>query len=136
MGIKGILALALGCVIWGLTATTVNAQLNRGVIEGIVTDPQGAVIAGADVTITAVDTNVATVTKTNSTGYYRAVDLVPGRYRARFVAAGFKAVDVVDIDVAAGQTAKVDAALKLGSTQETVQVVGEVAMIETDASNF
>jgi Carboxypeptidase regulatory-like domain len=77
MGIKGILVLAFGCIIWGLTATAVNAQLNRGVIEGIVTDPQGASIAGADVIVTSVDTNVASATKTNNTGYYRAVDLVP-----------------------------------------------------------
>src|SRR5712692_6447750 len=136
MGIKGISALALGCIIWGLAATAVKAQLNRGVIEGIVTDPQGAVIAGADVTITAVDTNVASVTKTNSTGYYRAVDLVPGKYRIHIAVAGFNATDVVDVGIPAGQTVKVDAQLKLGSTQETVQVVGEVPLLETTASNF
>ena len=136
MGIKGISVLAIGCIIWGLTATAVNAQLNRGIIEGIVIDPQGASIAGADVTVTSVDTNVASATRTNNTGYYRAVDLVPGKYRVHIAAAGFNATDVVDVAIPAGQTVKVDAQMKLGSTQETVQVVAEVPLLETTASNF
>ena len=45
-----------------------EAQINRGVIEGIVTDPQGALVPGVNVTITSVDTGVATPTKTNSAG--------------------------------------------------------------------
>ena len=119
-----------------VAATLGFAQLNRGVIEGVVVDPQAAVVAGADVTVTSVDTNVASTTKTNSTGYYRVVDLVPGRYRVRIGAAGFNATDIVDIVVPAGQTVRVDAQMKLGSTQETVQVTGEVPLLETTASNF
>src|ERR1700736_925919 len=133
---KGISTVAFFLILCGLAASTANAQLNRSVMEGIVTDPQGAVIAGADVTVTAVDTNVAATTKTNSTGYYRVVDLVPGKYRAHFASAGFNGTDVVDIQLLAGQEAKVDAQLKLGSTQETVQVVGEVPLLETAAANF
>lgn len=55
-----------------LACTTVlSAQLNRGTIEGTVTDPQGATLSGVDVSITSVDTNVVTTTTTNSAGYYR-----------------------------------------------------------------
>src|SRR5207247_11370959 len=50
--------------------TVLSAQLNRGAIEGTVTDPQGAALSGVDVTITAVATNVMTNTETNSSGYY------------------------------------------------------------------
>src|SRR5579864_573045 len=119
MRLKRFLTIVTGMAL-ALSTTILNAQLNRAVMEGIVTDPQGAVIAGADVTITAVDTNIAATTKTNNTGYYRVVDLVPGKYRARFSAAGFNATDVVDIEVPAGQAVKVDAQFKLGSTTETV----------------
>jgi carboxypeptidase family protein len=126
----------VGWTVFALSTAVLDAQLNRGIIEGIVTDPQGAVVGGADVTITALDTNVVSSTKTNSTGYYRVVDLVPGKYRARFLAAGFNATDVVEIEVPGGQTVKVDAQLKLGATTETVQVVGEVPLLETTASNF
>lgn len=109
MRLKGISAVAFCLMLCGLAATTVHAQLNRSIMEGIVSDPQGAVIAGADVTVTAVDTNVAASTKTNSTGYYRVVDLVPGKYRVHFSSPGFTATDVVDVNVTAGELAKVDA---------------------------
>jgi hypothetical protein len=118
------------------SATSLNAQLNRGIIEGTVNDPQGAVVPGVDVTITAVDTNVAQSTKTNSAGYYRVVDLVPGKYRAHFAVSGFTGVDVTDIEVPAGEVIKVDTSLKLGATRELVQVTAEVPLLETSASNF
>ncbi|HKW98106.1 MAG TPA: TonB-dependent receptor [Bryobacteraceae bacterium] len=136
MGLRGFVAVVVSWMALAFSAALLNAQLNRAIMEGIVTDPQGAVIAGADVTITAVDTNVVSTTKSNSTGYYRVVDLVPGKYKARFSAAGFNSTDVVDVEAPAGQTVKVDAQLKLGSTTETVQVVGEVPLLETTASNF
>src|SRR5579864_7704501 len=70
-------------------ATILSAQLNRGVIEGTVTDPQGAAVPGVEVTVTALATNVTNTTQTNSAGYYRAEALVPGTYRAHFAARGF-----------------------------------------------
>lgn len=126
----------LGLLLFLSCATALEAQLNRGVLEGIVTDPQGAVVPGVDVTITNVDTNVSAPTKTNSAGYYRVVDLVPGKYRAHFVASGFAPVDVTGIEVTAGQVIKIDAQLKLGATRESVQVTAEVPLLETAASNF
>src|SRR5579863_2628797 len=77
------------------------AQLNRGAVEGIVTDTQGAVVPGVTVVVTDVDTNVAQTAKTNGAGYYQAVDLVPGNYRVHCEASGFTAVDVTDINVLA-----------------------------------
>jgi hypothetical protein len=55
------------------SATLLQAQLNRGVIEGFVTGPQGAVVPEVEVVVTAVDTNVEQTTKTNGAGYYRVV---------------------------------------------------------------
>src|SRR5712692_9985085 len=85
-----------------------EAQINRGAIEGIVTDPQGAVIVGVDVAITSVDTNVTSHTTTNGTGYYRAVDLVLGKYHARFSFAGFSTVEMTNLDVPAGKLTRID----------------------------
>src|SRR5574337_82100 len=101
-----------GAVLLLSWAVTLEGQLNRGVIEGIITDPQGAVVPGVDVTITAIDTNVSQATKTNSAGYYRTVDLVPGKYRARFAAGGFAPVDITDIELPAGEVIRVDTQLK------------------------
>ncbi len=113
-----------------------EAQLNRGEIEGIVTDPQGAVVPEVSLTITNVDTNVSVPTKTNSAGYYRVVDLVPGKYRARFEHSGFSPLDITDIEVPAGKVTRVDTQLKLGQALQTVEVRAEVPLLETAASNF
>jgi len=71
------------------SVTVVRAQLNRGIVEGIVTDPQGAVVPEVDVSVTNTETDVTARTKTNTEGYYRAVDLVPGKYLVHFANPGF-----------------------------------------------
>ncbi len=119
-----------------LFSALLSAQLNRGVIEGTLTDPQGAVIPGVEVTITNVETNVAASLKTNNAGYFRVEDLVPGLYAAAFSAAGFAPTRVTNIQLPAGEVIRVDAQLKLTSTKETVQVMAEAQLLETDASNF
>jgi hypothetical protein len=128
------LALHLGLFL--ACSTILSAQLNRGVIEGTVTDAQGAAVPGVEVTVTALATNVTNTTKTNSAGYYRAEALVPGTYRARFAASGFASLEITAIDVPAAQVIRVDARLKVGSVTENVQVKAELPMLETDASNF
>ena len=116
--------------------SALKAQINRGVIEGTVTDPQGAVVPEVAVTITSVDTNVSVPTKSNSAGYYRVLDLVPGKYKAHFEMAGFSSLDVTEIEVPAGKETRVDVQLKLGETRQLVEVTAEVPLVETGASNF
>jgi|GEM_PF-709562 len=112
------------------------AQLNRGAVEGIVTDTQGAVVPGVTVVVTDVDTNVAQTAKTNGAGYYQAVDLVPGNYRVHFEASGFTAVDVTDIKVLAGAPTRVDRQLTVGVTRQRIEVRAGAQVLETAASNF
>src|SRR5579864_9071509 len=128
--IAGLIGLVL------LFSAVLSAQLNRGVIEGTLTDPQGAVIPGVDVTIANVDTNIAASLKSNSAGYYRVVDLVPGNYSAAFAAGGFATTRITAIQLPAGEVLRVDAQLKLSSAQESVQVTAEAPLLETAASNF
>ena len=68
-----------GVLLLLFSATVLEAQINRGAIEGIVTDPQGAVVPGVEVTVVNVDTNVGDSMKTNAAGYFRISDLGPGR---------------------------------------------------------
>ena len=113
-----------------------RAQINRGVIEGTVTDPQGAVVPDVGVTVTNVDTAVTVPTKSNASGYYRALDLVPGKYKVHFEISGFSSLDLTEIDVPAGKVTKVDAQLKIGETRQLVEVTAEIPLVETGASNF
>jgi hypothetical protein len=124
----------LGAVLL-LIAAPLQAQLNHSVIEGTVTDPAGAAIPNASVTVTALETGVSSPTRTNSTGYYRAVDLVPGRYKVHVDAPGFEPLDVVEVVVPAGQVVRVDGQLKVGSTRQTVEVRAVQPLLETAPAN-
>src|SRR5438309_6605979 len=94
--LPGIIGSTLAVI---LAASVLNAQINRGVIEGIVSDAQGAIVAGAQVEITSIDTNITARTTSNDSGYYRVGDLVPGKYRAEVKSAGFSTMDLRNIDV-------------------------------------
>src|ERR1035438_2597305 len=69
---------------------SLSAQDTRGAISGVVTDPQGAVIARATVTVTNTDTNTSEKLTTNSTGFYEARLLQPGNYSVTVDAGGFR----------------------------------------------
>lgn len=114
---------------------SLRAQLNRGVIEGIVTDAQGAVVPGAQVTVISAGTGVRTIARTNGAGYYRAQDLVPGTFRVQVVASGFRSFDETGIEVIAGGVHRIDARLKVGATHQVVQVSAAPTQIETSPTN-
>ena len=65
---------------------------NYGEINGTVTDPTGAIIGGATVTVTNTATNIARTVQTNASGNYTVPFLAPGLYDVRAEQAGFKAV--------------------------------------------
>ena len=124
-----LIALTLG------TAAGLQAQLNSGIIQGVVTDQSAAAVANASVTITSVDTAVAAHVKTNPTGYYRAVDLTPGTYRVRIEAPGFNPVEVVDVQLLAGQEVRVDRQMDLGTARQTIEVTASQPLLETASAN-
>jgi hypothetical protein len=89
----------------------------------------------ATVMITSVDTGVAARVKTNSTGYYRAVDLTPGVYRVHIEAPGFNPVEVIDVQLLAGQEERVDRQMELGTTRQTIEVTASQPLLETASAN-
>jgi hypothetical protein len=120
----------------GFAAVPVHASLDRGIIQGTVRDPQGAVVPGASVKVANDETGVTTSLKTNSAGVYLAPQLVPGTYTIRVQASGFQPLDITNVRVIAASTTTVDAALKIGTTTQTVQVSAEAALIQNTATNF
>src|SRR5262249_953449 len=85
------------------------AQAVYGSIFGEITDAGGSGVPGATVTITNIGTNVAETIKTNSSGYYNQTRLIPGRYRIKVEAGGFKTavVETVVVSVDTASEAKV-----------------------------
>ncbi|MBI4910562.1 MAG: TonB-dependent receptor [Acidobacteria bacterium] len=109
-------------------------QSITGSFTGVVTDPTGAVIPGAEVTITNIGTNVRSVIKTDHGGNYTVPLLPRGEYRMEVSAAGFKRSVQEGLTLQIQQTARVDVQLSVGETAESVLVSAEAVRLETESS--
>ncbi|MCL6546758.1 MAG: carboxypeptidase-like regulatory domain-containing protein, partial [Bryobacteraceae bacterium] len=116
-----------------LFAAPVLAQ-DTANLTGTVTDPTGAVVVGAQVTVTNVATNVETTTETNSEGIYRVPFLRPGTYRVTISAAGFKRFIRENVTLSVGATVPVNASLEIGTVADTVEVRAAIPLLETETS--
>ncbi len=119
-----------------MISTLVTAAPDRGTLQGTVTDPQGAFIPAAQVTVRNVDTGVQNTLKTNSVGFYLVTDLVPGNYTVSIQAAGFSAMEISGVTVTAGTIAIANAAMRVGESTQSVQVTAEAPLVENTSSNF
>ncbi len=98
------------------------SQTITGNINGLVTDPSGAVVVGAEVTATNASTNVSTSTTSNSEGLYSLRFLPVGQYSVSFQATGFSREEVAGITVEVAQDVELNAALKVGAASTSVSV--------------
>ena len=118
-----LFALSLGLPLVGQT---------MGEIVGEVKDTTEAIIPGAQVTVTNVGTNAARVATTNAAGLYSFPSLVPGVYRVRVEAKGFKTVTKTDIELQVQQTARVDISMEVGQVTESIEVSANAVMMATE----
>ncbi len=121
-----IFALVLFCV--GVSF----AQLDRGSITGVVTDPSGAAVPGAAVTIMHTGTGVKHETLTTSNGQYARPNLPVGEYQITISAPGFKRTVRSGISLGATEVLRVDAVLELGAVAESVEVTAEIPRLQTE----
>jgi hypothetical protein len=110
------------------------AQDFRATLQGTITDPQGASIANASVSLRNVETGVERNTTSGDDGFYRLQFLTPGPYSLQVRAPGFRSAVRDGITLSLSQTLREDVALVLGETSETVQVRAEVNTVETDTT--
>ena len=106
-------------------------SLTLGGISGRVTDPTGAVIANASVSLKSLDTGETQTGTTNAEGVYRFNLLKPGRYEVTISVSGF-AKTVQTVSVTVGQTAQLDVALEISKAAETIEVSGAAPLISTE----
>ncbi len=110
----------------------ISAQQDRGTFVGTVTDATGAVVPNAKIAITNTETNVTVNTVTTDAGNYRMPNLAPGAYRVKVEVSGFKTGVRDGLRLAVQDVARVDIALEVGQTTESVTVTGEAPMLTTD----
>ena len=127
---------SIGVLMVSLLLTgAVWAQVSRGSITGIVTDPTGAVVPGVAITITNVETGVTNKVKTNESGMYTVPLLEGANYRLSAEKAGFKRYEQTGILVQSGSTARVDFSLSIGLPTQSVLVTGEPSLLERETSD-
>jgi hypothetical protein len=110
-------------------------QAGTGTITGTVTDPAGAVIAGANVEVRNAETNAPYPTVTTETGAYTVLRLPPGPYTVTVNAAGFKRLVRTGLTVDAGQTIPLDLTLEVGAATESVTVQAEASLLKTETGD-
>ncbi|MGH8247858.1 MAG: carboxypeptidase-like regulatory domain-containing protein, partial [Gammaproteobacteria bacterium] len=108
------------------------AQSTTSQIHGIVKDPSGASIAGAQVTVTNQETGIARSVASNELGYYTVALLQPGSYKIVCNKAGFRQLVRTGITLAVDQAARVDLSLELGDVTQSIEVRGDAALLEAD----
>src|SRR3954468_4721118 len=111
-------------------------QVDRGGIVGQVTDPAGAIVAGAQVKITNLAANQSSEATTDANGHYAADLLRIGSYSITVEKAGFKKAVQPKVDVGVNQTARVDFTLQVGSATETMEVTAAPPILQTEASSL
>src|SRR5260370_25745143 len=119
-----------------LTCATAAAQKDTGAIAGLVKDSSGAVVSGAEVTITDADRGTSLVLKTNAQGEYVASPLKIGRSHVTVEKAGFKKAVAGPIVVNVQERPEIDVTLQVGSISETMTVSTETPQLETGTSTL
>src|SRR5437899_11316589 len=112
-----------------------TAQAVKGGLLGNVLDDAGLAVPGATVTITEVNTNISYTTVTNESGYYIFSNLKDGTYRVTAELPGFKKVVREGVRVDVNQTVRVDLKMQVGTVEESVTVIGESPLLQTDRAD-
>jgi outer membrane receptor protein involved in Fe transport len=134
-GNKGwLLGLGLGAGILWLASFSLFAQQQFGSIAGLVSDPSGAVIPGATVTVTNEHTQVANTVQSNGEGYYTVTSLIPGTYNVSVSKAGFSSVTRVGVNLDVAQNARIDVALAVGQISQQIEVTAAGTLLQTESA--
>ncbi len=123
-------------ILLSLTAKVAPGQAVTGALLGTVQDSSGAVIPGANVTLTNQDTNVTSKTTSSQQGFYTFPNLNPGRFSVTVEAKGFKKLVSTNNTVQVEQTTRVDMTLTPGAVTAEVTVTGMTPLVETTTSDL
>jgi hypothetical protein len=111
----------------------VQALAQEATVVGTVTDPTGAAVPNATISLTNTETGVTRSLTTNGDGQYVAPDLHIGPYVVKVTATGFKAAEQKGVTLNVGDRSRIDFKLQVGSAQETVTVEANAVTVQTDS---
>ncbi len=127
---------SLAVLALGLAVRSAGAQVLYGTVTGIVTDPQGYRVPGANILITNTANGLKRETVTNSEGEYTIVNVQPGTYDVRIsMGTNFKAFERRGVNLRQGDIARVDTQLQAGTVTDVVNVVSDSELLQTDKAD-
>jgi len=118
------------------SAITLFAQSDRGTITGTISDPAGAVVAGAAVEAKNTETGAVYQAASSATGNYTVAEMPAGTYELSVTVPGFKKLVRPGLIIQAAQTIRVDAALEVGSATEAVTINAEAPLLKTESGEL
>jgi len=124
--------LALGLVV--VLSIAVSAQLPTSTLNGTVTDPQGAAVAGAKVSVVSQATGAVRDTTTDTAGFYSVTNLLPADYTVRVESATFAKAEQKDVRLEVGRASTVDVKLAIASVGQSVTVQTEEVQVNLTQS--
>src|SRR5437879_8857898 len=117
-----------------LASTLAHAQFDSGTIAGLVTDPSGAAIANATVTVTNVATSYKKVLQTDAGGSFSASAIPSGNYIVSAAASNFAEAKSPTISLNVGATVQVNLTLTVQAIQERIEITGTATTVDTSSS--
>jgi hypothetical protein len=126
-------------ILWCLVAagmSLLQAQDPRGIVRGRVSDPSGASVPGAAITLTNTESGVTLTATTNEAGNYSIPFVLPGFYNAEVEMTGFKQFRQTGVQVRVGETIDLNIALEVGAVAETVEVTAETPLLDTAGASL
>ncbi|MSV30554.1 MAG: TonB-dependent receptor, partial [Bryobacterales bacterium] len=116
--------------------TAARAQNITGTILGSITDPAGAAVPGVEVRVTHSETGQSTAVRSSDIGHFEAPYLRPGNYQVRVAAPGFRAIVRERVPVQVESRVRLDFALEVGEVSNTVEVTGQIPLLESESSSL
>ncbi len=127
-GLLSLLLLALSC--------SAGAQVSTASVNGVIRDPNGAVIPGATIVLHSIETSVEHTSVSNNAGAYVLVNITPGRYTILASSRGFNPEKTEEFVLAVDQVATFDFSLKIGSETQVVSVQATEAQLDVTGASL
>ena len=118
-----------------MSLTAVYAQETRATLTGTITDPSGAAVTGAHVSLRNVETANHSAAETNQLGQYRFLFLNPGKYQLTVELSGFRTLVRDGIELSTNQAATLDVGLQIGTQAETITIGAEAPLLEAEKAD-
>lgn len=117
-------------------AASASAQISKGNLTGIVTDPSGSAVPRATLRLVNTGTGAERTEQSDSSGIYRFMTLDAGSYRVEVESTGFKKFIREGIELRVGETTTVDIQLAMGQSAESVTVTAESPLLRTESASL